>query len=127
MLALEADTMLVLSPTVLLRSLPEQNWYFAFDVASGDQYRLNHTSFWILEAIGCGTSWAALRTRFLERFAVGVQEGTSDLAAIVAQFHEEKIIRRLDCGKQGDRASLRAAHSRQGEGDDLSTADHRRR
>lgn len=98
MLALGDGTVLELSPTILLRALPDQGWYFAFDVANGEQFRLNRTAFWILEAIGTGIQWSDLRDRFLETFEVEPGEGEADLVAVVGRFVEENVIRRVSDG-----------------------------
>ena len=54
MLALKPGEALTLEPEIVLHSLPDQNWYYAFSVITGDQFRLNQTSFWVLEAISKG-------------------------------------------------------------------------
>lgn len=103
MLALEPGTVLMLAPDILLRSLPAQSVYYAFNIETGDQYRLNRTSFWILERIGDGIEWSALRDDFLEHFDVPPDEGESDLAGIMQGFYGEKIIRSVGDGEAEDR------------------------
>lgn len=98
MLALESDTVLALEQGIVLHSLPGQNHFFAFSVISGDEFKLNQTSFWVLETIGEGIKWDKLKSSFLKTFDVAPKQGESDLREIVSQFYKEKIIRRRDNG-----------------------------
>lgn len=100
MLALDESTTLELSTTTLLRSLSGQKQFFAFDVVSGEQFRLNRSAYWILEAIGSGIEWTKLRTQFLDTFDVAPEDGEADLRITVNQFLEEKLIRRVCNGKE---------------------------
>ena len=65
MLALKSGETLTLELGIVLHSLPQQDWYYAFSVITGDQFRLNQTSFWVLEAISKGIEWVHLRGGFL--------------------------------------------------------------
>ncbi len=94
MLGIDEETTLELSPSVLLRSVPARDVYYAFDISTGDSFRLNTTSFWILEAIGRGIGWAALREQFLGNFEVAREQGISDLVDTVRQFLHDGIVRR---------------------------------
>lgn len=103
MLALGPETRLALSTSIVLRSLPAYGAYFAFDITTGDQFRLNRTSFWILETIGCGVTWGDLLAQFLDSFDVTPQRGHEELAAIIDQFCKERIVRRQpDGGEEGN-------------------------
>ena len=99
MLALESSTVLALEQGVVLHSLPEQDHFFVFSVITGDEFKLNQTSFWVLEAIGESIEWDELKSSFLRAFDVAPQQGESDLRDIVSQFYDEKIIRRRDDGE----------------------------
>ena len=98
MLALESDTILALEEGIVLHSLPDQDHFFAFSVITGDEFGLNRTSFWVLEAIGGGVQWSELKSSFLKTFEVVTVRGESDLRALIEQFYNEKIIRRRDNG-----------------------------
>ena len=102
MLALEPGTVLTLEPGIVLRSLPDQDYYFAFNVVSGDQFRLNQTSFWVLEAISEGTEWVRLRDSFVSVFEVSLEQGEADLAQLVNELHKENIIGRRGHGEQAN-------------------------
>lgn len=92
MLALKPDTVLALEQGIVLHSLPEQDHFFAFSVISGDEFKLNRTSFWVLESIGKGVKWDELKSSFLKTFDVDPEQGELDICEIVEQFLNEKII-----------------------------------
>lgn len=99
MLAIEPDTVLALEPGIVLHSLPDQDHFFAFSVINGDEFHLNQTSYWVLEAIGESTEWAQLKDAFLNTFDVAPQQGEADLRGILEEFHTERIIRRRNNGE----------------------------
>ena len=100
MLVLEPDDTLVLESGIVLHSIPRQNFYYAFSVVTGEQYRLNHTSFWVLEKINNGIEWISLKNAFLETFEVSAKEGEEDLRQLVSNLEEQNIIRRSRNEKQ---------------------------
>lgn len=106
MLVLGPTTKLALSPFILLHSLPDHGLYFAFDAASGDHFRLNRTSFWLLETVGPGITWADLCSRFLEAFDVEPEVAVQDLLAAIGQCDEYGMIRRLRDGTEEAQAPL---------------------
>ena len=94
MLALDPDETIALETGIVLHSLPDQNWYYAFNVITGDQFRLNKTPFWVLEAISNSVEWSRLRDDFLATFDIPSQQGETDLRELINGLHEQKIIRR---------------------------------
>ena len=100
MLALKSDVVLTLEPGIVLHSLPDQDWYYAFSVITGDQFRLNRTSFWVLEAISDGIEWGRLRDNFLTIFEVSAEQGEADLIKLVNEMYEQKIIGRQGHGEK---------------------------
>lgn len=102
MLALDPGVILALAPDILLRALPNQRVYYAFNVATGDHFRLNRTSFWVLETIGRGVEWEPLTARFLDTFDVSPDDGKADLEAITNQLLQEQIVRKMTDGEAKD-------------------------
>jgi len=102
MLALKPETVLNLKPGIVLHSLPDQNWFHAFSVITGDQFRLNQTSYWVLETISNGIGWALLRDNFIKIFKVSAKQGEADLRKLVDELYKQKILRRQDDGKEKD-------------------------
>ncbi len=100
MLALKPGTLLLLEPGIVLHSLPDQNWFHAFSVITGDQFKLNRTSFWVLSEISDGVEWAHLKDKFLATFDVGPVQCEADLAELLNELYNQKIIRRQDNGRE---------------------------
>ena len=100
MLALKPETVLNLKPGIVLHSLPDQNWFHAFSVITGDQFRLNRTSYWVLETISNGIDWTLLRDKFIKIFEVSAKQGEADLRELVDELCKQKIIRRQGDGKE---------------------------
>ena len=85
---------LALEPGIVLHSLPNQDRFYAFSVISGNQFRLNRTSFWVLEKISTGIEWSKLRDYFLETFEVPSEQGESELKSLVDELCSQTIVRR---------------------------------
>ena len=102
MLALKPNETLSLEDGMVLHSLPDQDWYYAFSVITGDQFRLNQTSFWVLETISNNIEWNQLKDSFLTVFEVSAKQGEADLRKLINELHRQKIIRRQDHGKEKD-------------------------
>ncbi len=100
MLALKSGVVLMIERGIVLHSLPDHDWFFAFNVVTGDQFRLNRTSFWVLETIGDGTEWLGLRNSFLTTFDISPQQGEADLRTLLNQLYRQKIIRRQNDAKE---------------------------
>lgn len=96
MLEMKSDTILALESGIVLHSLPDQDWFYAFSVTTGDQFRLNRTSFWVLEEISSGIEWIRLRDHFLATFEVSTRQGETDLQNLVNEMYGQKIVRRQD-------------------------------
>ena len=102
MLALEPGETIALEQGIVLHSLPDHNFYHAFSVITGDQFRLNKTSFWVLEAISKGIEWVHLKEGFLAVFEVSAEQGEVDLRTLLDELYEQKIIGRQGHGKEKD-------------------------
>ena len=98
MLALKPETILNLEPGIVLHSLPDQNWFHAFSVITGDQFKLNRTSYWVLETISNGIDWVTLRDDFIKVFEISAKQGETDLRELVGDLYKQKIIGRQEDG-----------------------------
>ena len=100
MLALEFGNLLALESGIVLRSIQDQNRFYAFNVVTGEQFRLNRTSFWILEEISDGIEWTHLRTNYLATYDISPEQGEVDLIRVLSELYNHKVIRRRDNGKE---------------------------
>ena len=100
MLALRRGVVLTLESGIVLHSLPDQDSFYAFSVVTGDQFRLNRTSFWVLEAVNDGIEWFHLRDSFLTTFDVSSEEGEADLQKLINKWYRQGIIRRQGHAKE---------------------------
>jgi len=94
-LGLKPDSMLALADDVLLQALPEIDHYFAFDMKSGDHFRLNNTAHWVLYNIGAGVRLNELAGKFALEFGLEPQTATDDLHEVVSFALQNKIIKEL--------------------------------
>ena len=94
MLALEPREIIALDNGIVLHSLPDQDFYHAFSVVTGDQFRLNKTSFWVLERIGTGIEWGKLRASFIQAFEIPLENGLRDLRELIDSLYTQRIVRR---------------------------------
>ena len=93
MLEIKPSLMITLSPDTVLHSLPDQGWFFAFNVSTGDQFKLNQTSFWVLEAINNGIEWSRLRNDYIATFEVSEEQGEADLCTLLKELYEQAVIK----------------------------------
>ena len=94
MLALEPGETIALENGIVLHSLSGQNWYHAFNIITGDQFRINKTSFWVLETISNGIEWNRLKEGFLAAFEISDEEGEADLRELLNDLYNQNIVRR---------------------------------
>jgi hypothetical protein len=99
MLEIKPDTPIALTPSIVLHSLPSRNFYYAFDVESGEQYKLNMTSFWVLEKISARIEWSELKESFLNTFEVSPEQAQMDLIALINDLSNQHLVRSEENGK----------------------------
>lgn len=95
MLELKPDARLALAENIMLQAIPELDHYYAFDVANGDQYQLNHTAHWVLGAVGSGIHFAVLIQRFTEAFELEAEKAREDLEEAILYSLENDLVREL--------------------------------
>ncbi len=93
MLALNSEGSLQLCKDILLRALPELDHYYAFDIKSGDNFKLNHTAYWVLDRIGSGMKYPDVLKNFIEEFEIDESTAGQDLTEILQYALDNKIIK----------------------------------
>lgn len=96
MLALKAETRLALAEDIMLQAIPELDHYYAFNVANGDHFELNHTAYWVLETIGQGVTLTQLRERFESQFDIDPGTADEDLTEVLGFGIENHIIKEVE-------------------------------
>jgi len=84
-LALNSQSRLALREPIVLRSMPDADRYYAFDLDTGDQFALNETAYWVLEQVGDDGTLAEICRGFAEEFGVGHEVAREDVNG-VAEF-----------------------------------------
>ena len=92
MLALKADDKINLVPNIALHGDAQKDFFMAFDVITGEQFRLNSTSFWVMELINEGIEWTKLKESFFRRFEVDRVQGDKDLNSLASQLLELGLV-----------------------------------
>ena len=100
MLALKANSKLVLNEDIMLRSIPEADQYYAFNLKNGDHYSLNETAYWVLEAIGQGGEYNKLIKIFSKEFRLNHKNATKDLSEVVVFAIKNSIVNEVSNGKE---------------------------
>jgi len=93
---MKADTRLALSEDIMLQAIPELDHYYAFNVANGDHFELNHTAYWALETIGQGVTLTELREQFGSQFDIDPGTADEDLTKVLGFGIENYIIKEVE-------------------------------
>lgn len=96
MLAMKLGTRLALTEDIMLQAISELDHYYAFNVANGDHFELNHTAYWVLETIGQGVTLAELRERFEGQFDIDPGTADEDLTEVLGFGIENHIIKEVE-------------------------------
>jgi hypothetical protein len=92
MLALKDDDIISLVPNIALYGDAKRNFFFAFNVITGEQFRLNSTSFWVIESITEGIKWAKLKESFFQKFDVEWEQGDKDLNSLARHLQRMGLV-----------------------------------
>lgn len=95
MLAIKPDDRLALAEGIMIQAIAELDHYYDFNITGGDQFKLNYTAYWVLEAIGNGIRFQALVDKFAQDFDLGAEKSREDLAEVIQFALENKIIKEI--------------------------------
>lgn len=95
MLALNPDSRFELEEDILLQALPELDHYYAFNTKDGDNFKLNHTAYWALAAIGRGVNYSELLEVFSTKFDLDGKTAEQDLKEVLQYAIENKIMKEV--------------------------------
>ena len=104
---LEADgTIYKLSANLVLRRIERPEEYWAFNVAEGEHYSLNKTSYWILNHLDGRSKLGDVYAGFVDAYEVDEKEAQQDFQEIVENFILEGLIEEGAKHEDQDKASL---------------------
>jgi hypothetical protein len=86
MLALKTDDKISLVPNMALHGDAKHDFFLAFNVITGEQFRLNSTSFWVMESIVESIELSKLKESFFQKFEVDRARGEKDLGNLATQL-----------------------------------------
>lgn len=93
MLEIAPEARYSLSTDITIRSLPEMDRYYAFNIKTGDHFQLNATAQWVLEQIASGISYSELLNRFSVNFGVDLENSRQDLLEVIDCALGNKLIK----------------------------------
>lgn len=92
MLALKAQDTIALVSNMALHGDANNDFFLAFNVVTGEHFRLNSTSFWVLKSITEAVQWDELEESFFREFEVDRAEGNKDLNSLACQLMELNLV-----------------------------------
>ncbi len=94
MLAMNPQESIEMTSGIFIQAVPASGQYYAFDVATGDHYKLNETAYWILANVRQGITFAELKARFAERFDVAGEVAEEDVTEFLVFAFENRLVER---------------------------------
>jgi len=92
MLEIKPGTELVLSEHIIMKSFPEVDQYYAFNVESGEHFSVNSTGCWVLDRIKLNGNFEILVENFADAFKLKKEEALADISELLEFALENKII-----------------------------------
>lgn len=95
MLEIKPGTQFALEEGITIQAIAELDHYYAFNISTGDQFQLNHTSHWVLESIEGGITFQELIDKFAEDFYLSPDKAKEDLMEVIKFALENGIIKEV--------------------------------
>lgn len=90
---LDMSSMLCLNEAVVLRGLADKYW--ALDTSSGNQYKLNEVSYFILNHLRTPTTIDQVVEEILKEYVVSHEQAASDCASVLRFAVEKSIVKEV--------------------------------
>jgi hypothetical protein len=103
-LALTDKTSFTLREDIVLQALPELDHYYAFNISSGDQYRLNESAHRILSMLREPRTVPELKEHLSAYYDIAENTAEEDLQAIIEQAYADQLIARRSGDEEGEEA-----------------------
>ncbi len=95
MLEIKREMVLCIADDIVLKSLPDDEQYYAFNTLTGDHFALNHTAFWIFERLSQPMSFSDLESSYVETFSVRKALGDRHLREVLAFSLKNAMIKEV--------------------------------
>jgi len=92
MLEINDKTVISLSDSIVLQSLPNLDMHYAFNIETGDHYKLNSSGYWLLKKITQGCSSDSLVQEFVSEYGIDKKTAQKDIDDIMQFTLNNKII-----------------------------------
>lgn len=93
MLDANLSSLLKLRPCYVVHGIPEVNYYWLFNLESGEHYELNESAYWVVEKLnGKGVVWKDLIELFINEYQVDIKEAREDLIELLDVLRKEGIL-----------------------------------
>ena len=95
MLEIKPGTQFVLEEEITIQAIAELDHYYAFNISTGDQFQLNHTSHWVLESIEGEITFQKLIDKFGGGFDLSPDKAKEDLMEVIQFALKSGIIKEV--------------------------------
>ncbi|MFH0810123.1 MAG: PqqD family protein [Pseudomonadota bacterium] len=104
MLALTEEMSFLLGEDIVLQALPELDHYYAFNISSGDHYRLNASAYWILSMLREPKTFREMKDHLRAYYGIPENTAEEDLQAVIEQADSDQLIIRGSGDGEGEEA-----------------------
>ena len=92
MLEINDHTVFSLFDSIVMQALPDLDSFYAFNVETGEHYKLNSTAYWLLENIGQSKNYKALVQIFAREYDIDEATANKDIEDILHFGLDNNII-----------------------------------
>ena len=92
MLEINEHTVFSLFDSIVMQALPELESFYAFNVETGEHYKLNNTAYWLLENIGQNKNFKSLVQIFAREYNIDEATAKKDIENILQFGLDNNII-----------------------------------
>ena len=92
MLEINANSFIRLSDAIVIQALSDLDQFYAFNVETGDHFRLNGTAYWLLKNISSDTTFSTLLKAFCSEYSIDEKTARQDISDILRFFLNNNLI-----------------------------------
>jgi len=99
MLEINDHTVFSLFDSIVMQALPELDSFYAFNVETGEHYKLNSTAYWLLENMGQSNNIKSLVQIFAREYSIDEATAKKDIENILHFGLDNNIIFKKENGR----------------------------